>query len=50
MYQAISLKTPVVPKKPLAALPKPIDFAVSKWRILRFPERLGFGIRTPAPT
>lgn len=26
-------------------LPEPIDFAVLKWQILRFPERVAFGIR-----
>jgi hypothetical protein len=34
-------------QNPLAALPEPIYFAVSKWRILRFPKSLGFGIRNP---
>jgi hypothetical protein len=41
--QAIALKTPLVPKTSLPAVPEPTGFAGSKTRVLLFPERLVFG-------
>jgi len=40
--QAITLKTPRVPRTSLSSLPEPLDFAVSKFTVLGFPEQLGF--------